>query len=448
METNVVPLAQRAARTSAATKCFGALLIALALLAGFNSSPPLQSTQAIDGLEPFALEPGATAEVGIESAGSPGHIDQTGFLRFPDGFPYKQPSDHIVFETDVAGAPAIRVSGADVGDRWTFKWFTPTQSPGTDPPDSVCDVEFTPADHPANPTGQIALIAFCSGQTQVLSSHGGACPCATNFFTVLLLIKGWNPDLGTWTLVVDFTDSTGAPAPAVHSAPMYITRTPAVLLIHGYNDTCAAFRDIDDLIFQELALPGPAPGQKLSRVRCMGADFETSAWGGYDSRKGVDPAAIKTAIELRKFRDELDLPADAEVDLVGHSLGGLVARFYYEHRYGTPDGPIGSISMLGAPNDGVQLARWEKFLSGACVSLFGIASAACGIVDWVDLEDDLIDIDLDSDGVDDLKPGSEILKRLADGFVIPERPLYVSILVMTAPHSVVLCLPQVTTIVS
>ena len=72
-------------------------------------------------------------------------------------------------------------------------------------------------------------------------------------------------------------------------------------------------------------------------------------------------------------------PSD-EIDFVGHSLGGLVARYYVEVIHGGSDGPIGSISMLGTPNEGVWAAKFGKWVCPAVAVTFGpLAGIACAV---------------------------------------------------------------------
>jgi len=46
------------------------------------------------------------------------------------------------------------------------------------------------------------------------------------------------------------------------------------------------------------------------------------------------------------------------------------------------------------------------------------------VVDWADLEDDILGFDPDSQAVTDMTPGSRVLKNLNDGFVLPPTPAY------------------------
>jgi len=142
----------------------------------------------------------------------------------------------------------------------------------------------------------------------------------------------------------------------------------------------------------------------------------------YFSEDGVAWPAARLAPFVRQFRQRLALSPEDEVHLVGHSMGGLVARHYYEAYYDAVDGPIGSINMLGAPNEGAWLAGIEKALCSLRVPGFPLVpSALCGVVNLPEL---VSGIDLDSQAVKDMTPGSDVLRRLNDEFVLPPSPVY------------------------
>jgi pimeloyl-ACP methyl ester carboxylesterase len=190
---------------------------------------------------------------------------------------------------------------------------------------------------------------------------------------------------------------------------MYLMHTPAVVLVHGYGANCGGLSTLEQNIEQELGVAG-------DRVAC----FKYGSDAGYDSRKGVFAAAGGLAPFVRGFRQSLDMGFDEEVDLVGHSMGGLVARHYAQGPWSSTD--IGSVSMLGTPNEGVWLAKLEKWAC-APAALFGlIGLGACFTIDWLDLEDDITGFDPDSQGIHDIKPRSDILINLNEGFTLPEPP--------------------------
>ena len=121
------------------------------------------------------------------------------------------------------------------------------------------------------------------------------------------------------------------------------------------------------------------------------------------------------------FRPELLMKLEEGVDLVGHSSGGLVARYYVERLDASADGPIGSINMLGTPNDGVWLGQVEKYMCPGGKKLFGFSLCVPKKVFEVS---HLFSFEAVSQGVTDVIPGSALLDELNAGFALPELPVY------------------------
>jgi pimeloyl-ACP methyl ester carboxylesterase len=393
--------------------------LAVVVLGGVIGAPRAVSSQpqGEGGFESYVV-PASPPEGGPLSPTSPGHVDDWWVFRNPPVAAYTAVADKIVFTKDESGGLTISVTGAEHHDEWTWSFYFPGNPPGGGLPDKSCWAEIRAPGDPGNPYSVPALATNCtpSGFVQVYPLPG-PCPCSFNDW-VGPLIAGYpaESELGTWTAIVDYTDPGGVPTPAVAVDNIYLMYTPAVVLVPGYFADCDSLsaeepgdpRLLEQFIEQELAVTP-------DRVQCY----------DYDSRKGVNQAATDMAGYVRDvFRPSLGMGPDEEVDLVGHSMGGLVARYYYQFRYGSPDGPIGSISMLGAPNEGVWIAELEKYMC-APAGLFGIFGlAACFVVDWADWEDESAHFDPDSQGVDDMTPGSQVLHRLNDYFTLPESPQY------------------------
>lgn len=389
-----------------------------ALLGGFgplSSAAPKAGSVAEAGRSRPVTQDLPSALVVPASAGSPGHIDGSSFWRFPTGWPPRPISDGLVFTADDAAGLIVSFSGATVGDRWIWRYFAPGFPPPA-PPYSECAVEILAANDPNNPSGQIALTAFCGVPSpQVLKTYPSGCPCSSSGTGVLLVVAGFAAALpGPWSVVVDFRDDGGAGTSSVASAGFSIVDTPAFLVTHGYGDDCGGVVSLRQLLREALALDDSNLSESEDRVQCY----------KYDPRAGVTEGAIGMAGRVRKLRSDLSMPPAARVHLVGHSMGGLVARRYFETLYGSPDGPIGSIHMLGTPNEGVFIANVEKHLCKA-VLIFGLfASSACKLADWTDVVDDVVNFETDSDGTADMTPGSDLLDLLNDGFELPPTPPY------------------------
>ncbi len=67
----------------------------------------------------------------------------------------------------------------------------------------------------------------------------------------------------------------------------------------------------------------------------------------------------------------------AKVDLVSHSMGGLVSRYYIKNLSGASK--VDSLVMLGSPNYGTAIANIASFLSlGSCVGIESCNQMAAG----------------------------------------------------------------------
>ncbi len=398
-------------------------LLALVLgLLNRTVDPVSSQPQGQGGLQWYAMPDSALGGAPLSPTGA-GHIDSQGIFKCPAVGPCIYPvSDKILFTQDRFGGLGIIVSGAAVHDGWTWSYYFPGNPPQQGVPDLTCWMEIYPPGEPPNTTGFVALVSNCNptGVLEVVKTFPSGCPCSFSGVAVAL-IAGWPAEyeLGTWTAIVDYTDHSGEPIPAVAQDNMYLMHTPAVVLIHGYMGDCDGLATLEQNIEQELAVSD-------DRVTC----YE------YDSRKGVATPAGELERFVAGFRQDLGMGLGEEVDLVGHSMGGLVARYYAQRPLCLQ---IGSVSMLGTPNEGVQAINWEEFTCPAVglasavagggplgflggVGLGILTTATCDVVDIADWEDDLFGYDPDSQGIDDMKPDSTVLKLLNIGFVPPEPP--------------------------
>lgn len=100
----------------------------------------------------------------------------------------------------------------------------------------------------------------------------------------------------------------------------------------------------------------------------------------------------------------------------------MVARYYYQIDYnGSVDPAIGSIAMLGTPNLGVNIAKYERWLCPRWSRVVPVISRICTLVDIVSAASGL---DPHSKVIDDFKPDSEVLGTLNIGFTSPVSPIY------------------------
>jgi PKD repeat protein len=188
----------------------------------------------------------------------------------------------------------------------------------------------------------------------------------------------------------DFGDGSSAQGPVVthayteagkHTVTLVVTNSegltgstwrvvsvepPAVLLVHGWRGSCATFVSLEPWLEQALVDSGDFPDIETARqrVEC----FDPRGGGqGYAFRKGGIASAhdLESYIEgpsgfkKRMFGDRA-ASSDTKIDIVAHSFGGLVSRYYIEKLGG--DRNVRSLTMLGTPNEGVYLANLDSWL--------------------------------------------------------------------------------------
>ncbi|MFJ7159556.1 esterase/lipase family protein [Streptomyces sp. NPDC101118] len=158
-----------------------------------------------------------------------------------------------------------------------------------------------------------------------------------------------------------------APLPA-HAADQAVPRNP-VVFVHGYN-----------------ADPG-VWGSLRGKLRAAGyPDAELFSWG-YDTHQSVNEVLSG---RLSSYVDQVRAQTGADrVDLVAHSFGSLVTRWYVKFGGGTAT--VGRWASLAGPNHGTSTA-W-----------------ACALWDQA---------------CRDMTPGSWVVSRLAEGDETPGSVAY------------------------
>jgi len=395
---------------SAALRFF---VLALLLGVGLSVAAAHGARSQPDGVSvPGAIDASSVLASSLDISGA-GHIDDAIMGRTPWGWPTRAAYDSIVFTSDYSAGLAIHIAGAAVHDRWTWRYYYPDGGVQS----ASCYAEIQEPGESLNYSDNVALVTNCPNpwwQT-VLEEFPAPCPCTSIWHWFLgPFIAGYpaESEIGTWQVFVDYRDPSGATTPAVAQDNMYLMQTPAVMLIHGWEVHC---NDMDDLLLNlksELAIPP-------ERFHCY----------DYDSRKGVKAAAEGLVREIQGFRQSLGLGPDDEVDLVAHSMGGLVARYLDEFAWVSSVGVLGSISLIGTPNLGVNLAK----LKDPICTFFNlrVPILGCPIGRWA--IEKLTNIDIGSPAVTDLKPGSQILKDMNEGFALP--PLWPTYKAYAGTHS-------------
>lgn len=207
-----------------------------------------------------------------------------------------------------------------------------------------------------------------------------------------LYVYGLGPEGGEGTWRALGVSESGSDEGEGNGVPV---RERAVVLVHGLDDLGDIWDDLAPAIRADAAL-----GKSVDIVR-----FEYAN----------DQAAPRSAGELYEALKELKARGVTRVDLVCHSLGGLVARdvltrptMYGGRVDGHTDLPeVTRLILLGTPNLGSPFARLQW-----------ICEAREKIVRWAKSEDknvrDLYRFDNDGSGeaADDLMPGSAYLSEL------------------------------------
>ena len=134
----------------------------------------------------------------------------------------------------------------------------------------------------------------------------------------------------------------------------------------------------------EIEGEGHATGKRHPVVLLHGFAMNQTQWlwmGSRLARRGIGPlygtsyfspqSVRRSAAHLRDFVERVCAREDAQkIDIVAHSLGGVVARFYIEHLGG--DKRVGRLVTIASPHRGTVLGR------------FGFVPSAREVVDGSD----------------------------------------------------------------
>jgi len=238
---------------------------------------------------------------------------------------------------------------------------------------------------------------------------------------------------------------------------------PPVIFVHGIGDSSVAWintgpavSSLYDGYFSNRYHPFFRAGSGIGSSR-FDQDFEDNERNScvyvtfsdhFASPEAQVPELERVIEETRDevwsyFRDNFRSKDEIKVCLVCHSMGGLVGRSYLaKHR---ADHHVDTIVLIAAPNLGstglifnwVPAGLMAGGIGAALVTanpwLLGFTAAGLG---W-DVISRVRGVNLLSDAVRDMKPGSDYLKRLSDS-PVPEDVRYVSIVSATDsfPHSV------------
>ncbi len=176
---------------------------------------------------------------------------------------------------------------------------------------------------------------LASGVAAIAAGYGGGCAVTTAGG-----VKCWGYNgsgkLGNGTTI---NSTTPVDVVVVGAKP-----GPTVVLVHGYDgnreDPTACVSGPGGMAPLQSWLVNPTnTGNRSFRVLCL----------SYRTRDGVAAGASS-------LRDLINtnVPSGTKVDIVAHSMGGLVARYYIERLNGRSQ--VRSLTMLGPPNLGTPVA--------------------------------------------------------------------------------------------
>ena len=164
--------------------------------------------------------------------------------------------------------------------------------------------------------------------------------------------------------IVDYTN----PNPPLYTIPIAIYRAP-VLFVHGWNGNEETFLSMaQDFLMNKYYPQNP-------QVLCNVGYYSTSL-DNFATNARVIPNLIHQA-----FYNSLSGSFSAgKVDLVCHSMGGIISRLYLQNNYGNYyNGDINKLITINTPHSGMYLAD----AATAAVAIFG--STYCGISNLINL---------------------------------------------------------------
>lgn len=131
-----------------------------------------------------------------------------------------------------------------------------------------------------------------------------------------------------------------------------------VLLVHGFNSEPGAWKNMHTWLTRA--------NKDGGIVRGSGGNVDGSARVfRMEFTRGFNPLS-NNASELRQAIDRIaQATGSSEIDVVGHSMGGLDTRLYLDQG----DEKVGKLVMLGTPNHGSVLADIELSFRGMGVAM-------------------------------------------------------------------------------
>ena len=129
---------------------------------------------------------------------------------------------------------------------------------------------------------------------------------------------------------------------SIKEIPLKVYRTP-VLMVHGLWSNDGAFSPM----YKSFLSSG-----RYSDFQVFRADYEKNNGGPFNSNSLVVPSAI----DKLKSRALFYKVACGKIDIIGHSMGGLLTRLYLQSTFTPYRDDISRIITLNSPHAGAQLA--------------------------------------------------------------------------------------------
>jgi pimeloyl-ACP methyl ester carboxylesterase len=185
--------------------------------------------------------------------------------------------------------------------------------------------------------GSAAPVASCE-------IPGGADRCETDLFLTL----GWHWGAGGQAQGDRIIQASGVGIPAGLNASIQVAPRP-VVMVHGFASTWEAWVNYlgPDGFLQAIGVPGFAVGD--------GQVAGVMDTGSLDTPKQRTNSIAENAAVLGEYIANVKKATGAQqVDLVSHSMGGLIARYYIDRVMSDRD--VAQLIMIGSPMAGTDCA--------------------------------------------------------------------------------------------
>lgn len=162
--------------------------------------------------------------------------------------------------------------------------------------------------------------------------------------------------------IVDYTNSS----PAIFTIPIEIYRAP-VIMVHGLWGDYMSFLDMKNYLDASGYYPFGSINQSLL---ILNADYSaTNANYFYDNRNVV-PSNINTILNIARTQNF----SAGKVDVIGHSMGGLLSRYYLQSPAYQQKKDIHKLITINTPHSGSQFGNLlTNTTNGAAIAAQAVA---------------------------------------------------------------------------